>query len=96
MEVKEEDNKQLLMKVLHEHYKGRYSLVEEALTEINNYSKNPNKNSYRKVSNDGHSLLRSSTHYCADTGQTLFSNEWRFAAKNSSLFFNNGAAADNR
>lgn len=45
-----DDNKQLLMRVLREHFKDRYSLVEEALTEINNYCKNPNKTLYRKVS----------------------------------------------
>lgn len=45
----ESDNKQLLMKVLKEHYKDRYSLVEEALAEIDAYSKNANKNTYKQV-----------------------------------------------
>lgn len=45
----ENDNKQLLTEILKEHYKSRYSLVEEALEEINAYSKNPSKNAYKQV-----------------------------------------------
>lgn len=48
MNVKD-DTQQLLMRVLREHFKGRYSLVEEALAEIDVYSKNPTKNAYRQV-----------------------------------------------
>lgn len=56
-----DDNKTLLMMILKLHFKGRYSVVEEALAEINGYCKTANKITYKEVSRPKRDLLRFKT-----------------------------------
>lgn len=45
----EDNNHALLMKVLHHHFHERPNVLEQAMREINNYSKNANKFEYEEV-----------------------------------------------
>lgn len=96
MEAKDDDNRQLLMRVLKEHFKDRFSLVEEALAEIDSYSQNPNKSAYRKVSTPANVTHPLKPYKRADVEQTVLLNERGFTSKYLVVLPDHGAAAKNR